>query len=148
MLSQEYYDDIEQNFFMWNVVWKPIGQYSLHEVFTCGCTMLPRENLKHQGQGLILVQCRLEPQGQHYIGFFLCNVVPGVLRKHCHRTFSGSMLSGASWLGQHCTRFLPLQCCPKGIKITLNKMFSCALLSGASRTTLHWVVTCAMFAHG
>ena len=84
----------------------------------------------------------------HYIGFFFCNVAPGVLRKHCHRTFSGSMLSGASWLEQHCTRFLPLQCCPKGIKITLNKMFSFALLSGASRTTLHWVFTSAMFAHG
>ena len=32
-------------------------------------------------------------------------------------------------LEQHCTRFLPVQCCPKRIKASLNKIFSCALLS-------------------
>ena len=41
--------------------------------------------------------------------------------------------------------FLSVQCCTKGIKITLNSIFSCAVLSQASCTTLHKDFTCAMF---
>ena len=37
-----------------------------------------------------------------------------------------------------------MQCCLKSIKTTSNRIFSCALLSWASRTMLHWVFTCAM----
>ena len=47
-------------------------------------------------------------------------------------------------LGQHCIRFLPVQCCPKSIKTTLNMIFSYAMLSGATQTTLHAILTCAM----
>ena len=32
---------------------------------------------------IFLVQCCLQPQGQYYIGFFLWNIVPIVLRQHC-----------------------------------------------------------------
>ena len=39
-------------------------------------------------------------------------------------------------LGQHCTRLLPVECCPKRIKTTLSRIFSWAVLSGASRKTL------------
>ena len=37
----------------------------------------------------------------------------------------------------HYTGFLAVQCCPKSIKTTLNRIFSRAMLSGASWTTLH-----------
>ena len=63
--------------------------------------------------------------GQHWTGFFLCNVVPRELRQH----WTGCLLE---------------QCCPKRIKTTLNRMFSWAMLSGASRTTLHRVCTCVI----
>ena len=42
--------------------------------------------------------------------------------------------------GQLCTKFLPMPCCSKSIKTTLNKIFSYAMLSKPSRTTLHKVV--------
>ena len=40
-------------------------------------------------------------------------------------------------LGQHCTRFLPMQCCPKIIKTILNRFFSCAMFSGVSWSDYH-----------
>ena len=36
-------------------------------------------------------------------------------------------------------KFLPVLCCPKSIKIALKIVFSCAMLSGTTRTTLHKV---------
>ena len=72
-----------------------------------------------------------------------------------NRIFSIAILSGATWttlqklfflynvvpriLRQHWTWFLPVQCCPKTIKKTLKRIFSCAMWSGASMTTLHRV---------
>ena len=47
-------------------------------------------------------------------------------------------------LRQYCIGFCPVQCCPKGIKITLHRFCPDANLSGASRTTLNRVLTCAM----
>ena len=150
-----------------------------HMVFRRHCT------------GFFPVQCSLEPLKQ-YCGFFLCNIVPGVLRQHCtgfflcmlsvasrttlHRVLTCAILfqrywdnndqnfsfvmSGASRttlhrdlfnlckvvqgvLRQHCRRFFPVQLCPKSIKTRFNKIFSDALSSSASRTTLHRVLTCA-----
>ena len=49
--------------------------------------------------------------------FSLCKVVQGVLR-------------------QHCRRFFPVQFCPKS-KTRCHRIFSGALLSSVSRTTLH-----------
>ena len=73
-------------------------------------------------------------------GLCRCNVVSRVLATTLNRIFSCAMLSGASWclvpLEQHCTRFLPIQCCPKSMKTTLNKIFP-AMLSRASSTTWH-----------
>ena len=48
------------------------------------------------------------------------------------------MLSGSSWTTFQ--RFLPGKCCPKSIKTKLNRLFSCAMFSGASWTTLHNVL--------
>ena len=47
-------------------------------------------------------------------------------------------------LGQHCTRFLPVQCCPKSINATLHSIFFCALLFRVPWATLHKVFTCTM----
>ena len=45
--------------------------------------------------------------------------------------------------GQHCTGFLPVQCCFKRIKAILKRIFSCAMMSGASWAILHmtWFLT-------
>ena len=65
----------------------------------------------------------------------------------------GSAFSLWVSLGKHGTRFFLVQCCPepqvakccpRSIKTTLHRVFSCALLSGASRTTLIRVFTSVM----
>ena len=56
--------------------------------------------------------------------FFLCNVV---------------------WsLSDNSIGFWSTQCCPKSIKATWNRIFSFAMLTGASRSTLHRILPCAM----
>ena len=104
MLSQEFYDNIGQDFFMCNSAWGLL------------------DNIAQ--------------------GFFPVNVVQNI-KTTLNRNFSCAMLSGVS-LGQHCTRFLPVPC----IKTTLNKDFSCVMLAGAFWTTLYDVFACAMFTHG
>ena len=47
-------------------------------------------------------------------------------------------------LGQHCTRFSPMQCCPKRINTTWKRIFSCSMLSWTLRTVLHRHFSCAM----
>ena len=42
--------------------------------------------------------------------------------------------------GRSCNSFLPVECCPKSIKTTLIRIFSCAMLSGAFWATLHKAV--------
>ena len=74
--------------------------------------------------------------------FYLCNVVPRLLRQHWTR--SVPVQCCLEPLEQHCTKFLPVQCCSKTIKATLNKICFCATLSRTSWTTLHKVFTWAM----
>ena len=64
-------------------------------------------------------------------GFELCNVVPRVLRQHCIGCFL--IESCLEPLGQHCIGFSAVQCCAKSIKTILHRIFSYALLLGASR---------------
>ena len=47
-------------------------------------------------------------------------------------------------LGQHIIEFSAVQCYFKGIKTTLDGIFSCAMLPGAFQATFHRVLTCAM----
>ena len=77
-------------------------------------------------------------------GFYLYNFVPRVLRQYWTGFFPVCCCLEPQ--GQHCTKVLKLlvQCCPKRIKTTLNRIFSWAMLFGVSRTTLHRVFTCAM----
>ena len=86
------------------------------------------------------MQCCLEPLGQHCIGFQLCNVVQRVLRQHCTGFFL--MQCSLELFGQHCIGFLPVQCYTRSIKTTLDRMFSHAMLSGASWAILHRVFSC------
>ena len=113
-----YYDNIEHNFIMWNVGWSLMDNIP-RDVYLQLCKVVPRE-LRQQGKGFFLVQCCLEPQGQHCIGFFLCNVVQGVLRQHCMGLFPVQCCMEP--LGQHCTKFLSVPCCTRSIKTTLNMM--------------------------
>ena len=123
--------------------------------------------------GIFPVQCCLEPIGQHCTrflpvqcctksiktilnlcnvalsqldniaqGFYLCNVGSRVLRRHWTGFFPVQYCLEP--LGQHCRKFLIVQCCPKSIKTPLNMIFSSAMLSGASWTTLHKIFNCAM----
>ena len=68
---------------------------------------------------------------------FLSNVDPGVLRQYCTEFFP--MQCCLKFQRQQCIGFWPVQYSLKNIKTTLKRIFSCALLSRASRTTLHWV---------
>ena len=67
--------------------------------------------------------------------------VPRVLRHYWTGFFHVKCFLEA--LGQHCTMLLLVQCCPKSIKATLNRILFYAMLSRANWTTLHKVLTCA-----
>ena len=74
--------------------------------------------------------------------FSCLDIVPTVLRQHCTRLFL--MHCCLELFGQHCIEFWPVQCCPKSIKAKLYRTFFYAILSGASRSTLHGIFICAM----
>ena len=113
---------------------------------------------------IFLIQCCLEPFGQHCIGFSAMQCCPKSIKITLHRTFSYTKLSVASAetilhtfayntffmqfclepLGQYCIGFSPVQCYSKSIKTTLNRIISYAMLSRATQTTLHKILTCAM----
>ena len=66
-----------------------------------------------------------------------------------NKVFTCAMLSQKYWeniepvqcchepIGQHCTKSLPVQCCPKSIKTTLNRFSSCVMFSGGSWSNYH-----------
>ena len=146
-----YSDETALVFFLCNVVWSLLGNSA--QGF-CLSNVVPRVLLNFWTD-FFHVQCCLEPLREHctrnvencarllsvqicpkkITGFYLCNVVPRVLRQH----WTGFFLVHFSLepQGQHCLGYLLVQCCPKNIKTTLNRIFSCAMLSGASRTTLN-----------
>ena len=159
-LSQEYEDNIEQDFYLGNVV--------------------PRV-LKRHWRGSLPVEYCLEPLGQHKTKFltvkccpkcikitlnrivFLCNALwslsdnialsfcpcnflPRVLRQHWTRFLAVQCCLGPP--GQHSTKLLPVQIYPKSIKTIFNRIFFYAMLPGAFWATLHKVFTCAMLSQG
>ena len=99
---------------------------TLHKVFTCA--ILSQKYYNNIAQG-----------------FYLYSVVPRQLRQHWTWLFPIQYCLEPQ--GQHCLGYLLVQCCPKSIKTTLSKIFSCAMLSETSWVTLHKVFTCAMLAH-
>ena len=74
--------------------------------------------------------------------FCVCNVLPRVLRHYWTGFVHVKCFLEA--LGQHCARFLPVQCCPKTIKTTLNMIYSWVMFCGGSWTTFHKIFTCVM----
>ena len=116
---------------------EPLGYYCIRFWPVQSCP----KSIETTFQRIFLMQCCLEPLGQHGKGFYLCNVVPRVLRQNCTGLFY-AMLSGASptiWYG-----LWPAQSCLKSIKTTFHRVFSYTKLSGASWTTLQRVFSCAM----
>ena len=115
---------------------EPLGQHWTRLLpVQCCCESI----IRHHWTIFFPVDCYLEPQGQHRIGYLLLQCCLKRINTTLNRIFPVQ-----SCLGQHCTRFLTVQCCPESINATLNKVSFCALLSIASRTTLHRVFTCAM----
>ena len=85
------------------------------------CNVVQRV-LRQHCTGFSLMQCCLGSLSDNIAqDFYLRNVVPRVLRQNYAEFFSKFCLEP---LGQHCTGFLPVQCCPKSIKTTLNRIFS------------------------
>ena len=82
-------DDIAQSFYLSNVD--------------------PRE-LREHWIGFFLVQCCLEPQGQHCLGYLLVQCYPKSIKTTLNSIFSCAMLSGVS-------------------RTTLHRAFTCAMLS-------------------
>ena len=142
---------------------------TLHRVLTCA--MLSQE---YQGKTVqdFFMHCCLERLWYYCIRFWPVQNCPKSIKKKLHRIFSYAMLSRAfqatlhvvltcgmlfkeyqSKIAQdflclkpfgHYIGVLPVQCCPVGIKTTLNRIFSYAMLSGATQTTLHRILNCAM----
>ena len=103
-------DNIEQGFYLFNVVPRVLRKH-WREFFLCNVVWSLMDNIAQ--------------------GFYLYRVIPRVLPKiTLNKCFSVQCCLEA--LGQHYTWFLPIQCCPKSIKTTLNMIFSCAVLSGTS----------------
>ena len=128
------------------VVWILKDKIEYHKAFTCA--MLSQEkqgNIEQDFSLCIVVLSVKDISGQV---FYLCNSVLRVprvfslkdniaqsisIKKTLNKTFPVPCCLHP--LRQHCTRFLPVLCCPKSIKTTLIRIFSCAMLSGDSWTT-------------
>ena len=124
--------------FLCNVAWSSATYTRLCGTFYL-CNVL-RQHLR----GFFPVQCCLRLLGEHGVRFYLCNVAPRVLRQQWTGFF---FLCNVVWilldnitqnfylcnvprvLKQHWTGFFPVQCCPKSIKTTLSRIFTCAVLS-------------------
>ena len=82
---------------------------------------------------------------------FSCGMLLGA-RQHCigprlHKplTLNGTIsLCKVIFIWSLSGNILAVQCCAKSIKTTLDRVFSYAKLSGASRATLHRILTCAV----
>ena len=68
MLSQEYWNNIEQFFFLCNVVWNLLGN-TVQEFYLCN--IVPTV-LRQHWTGLFLVECCVEPLGKHLHKDFNC----------------------------------------------------------------------------
>ena len=91
---------------------------TLHKDFTCAiCT----KGIETTLNSIFSVQCCLGPLGQNFTKILLCNVVPRVLRQHWRLFFPVQFCLEP--LRQHSTRISPVQCCPKSIKTSLNRIF-------------------------
>ena len=105
-------------FFPCNVVWSLLDNL----VFLVTLCNVVLRIIKTTLKDIFPVQYCLQHQGQYYIGFFLWTIISKALRQHC--TWFFPVQYYLQPFGQYCARLLPVQCCPKSITTTLNKMFS------------------------
>ena len=100
--------------FMCNVVWILVD--NIAKLFTC--TMLFQEYKDNIDQKFFMCNVFWSLLDNIAQGFYLCNIVPRVLRQHWTELF----LSNVAWsLFATCTRFLPLEPCPKCIFAMLSQ---------------------------
>ena len=126
---------------------------TLHKVFTSQCNVVPRE-LRQHWKGFFLMQCCLRASRTTLHKVFTCAVL---FQEYLWQHWTGCFLTECflcnvvwSLLDNIAQGFITVPCCPKSIKTTLNKIFSCAMLSEASSTTLHKshkAFTCAVLVH-
>ena len=147
---------------------EPFGQHCI-EFWPVQCCP---KNIKVKLCRIFFMHCCLERLWYYCIRFWPVQNCPKSIKKKLHRIVSYAMLSRAfqatlhvvltsgmlfqeyqSKIAQdflclkpfgHYIGVLPVQCCPVGIKTTLNRIFSYAMLSGATQTTLHRILNCAM----
>ena len=139
MLPKEYKDKIEKDFFLWIAVWSLLDNIGQGFLYLIKC-------IKATLTWFFTLNCCLEPQWQHCIGYLPVQYCPRSTKTTLNSIFPVQCCLEP--LRQHCLRFLNVLCCPKSIKTTLIRNFSYALLSGASWTTLHKGFTYSMSAHG
>ena len=111
-------------FFPGNIVWSCLD--NMAQGFFIYFVQCCPKKIKTTLKKVFLVRCCLQPQGHHYIGFFLWNIVPKVLRQHCTGFFLCNVIYsllgniaqgfylcnvGQREFRQHWTRFFPVQCC-------------------------------------
>ena len=119
-------DNIEQTFNLCKVVPAVLKQHCRRSCPVQCCPMSIKTTLNR----IFLVQCCLEPHGQHYIGFPLCYVVPGVLRQHiqdfllCNVVWSLRDNIARGFNQWFSTRFIP-----EVLKQHYRRFFVCAMLS-------------------
>ena len=113
-------------------------QATLHRVLTCA--MLSRKYQSKIAQDFFIYNVFWSLWDNITYRFYLHNVVPRVLRQHC--TGVSLMQCCLEPLRQHCIGFWPVQCYPRSIKTTLDRIFSYAMLSGASWAIPHRVFSC------
>ena len=135
-MSQEYYNNTEEDFFMYNVVWSDLDNIvkGIYPVQCCSMSI--------KTTGFFLVKCCLEHLGQHWLRYLIVQCCCKRIKTTLKRIFYCVMLPGSSRTTLH--RVFIVQCCPKSIKTILNRNFYRAILSGVSWTTLHKIFSYAI----
>ena len=157
MFSQEYHDNIKQDFSMANVVWSFLDNIA-QGFFSNLCNVVPGVLRQHWSLS-----------GAYWITLhvFTCACGPKCVKRTLKKTFSCAMLSRSPWvniahgnhlcnvstwltdnfyeennlynvvstmLGQHCIEILSNQCCPDTSETTLHKKIACAMLAQSTQT--------------
>ena len=92
---------------------------TLNKVFTCAVLFQKYyDNIEQDFFPCDVIWSLLDNIAQ---GFCMCNVVPRVLRQNWIESFLVQCC--LEHQGQHCLRYLLVQCYPKTIKTTLNRIF-------------------------
>ena len=144
VLSQEYLANIDQGVFPVQCCLDPLGQHCTRILHVQCCPKSIEITFNSIFSSAMLYRASWTTLHKDFTcSFFTYNVVPRVLWKHCTVFFSVQCC--LDHLGQHCASILPVQFCPKSIKITLIRNFPCEVLSRASSAKLQKDFTSATF---